>query len=60
MSRIKVLDGKGRRDDTEAIRTLLNGGCVFDGSGSVIAAPTLSDLPPGLYQLTPVQPPPRR
>lgn len=49
---IPVLDGRGRRNDRDALCVAFNGGCVFDGRGGrVISAPTMAELPPGLYRL---------
>lgn len=48
---IPTLNGKGARNDADAIRVLLNGGCAFDGRGTgMISAPTIAALPPGLYR----------
>lgn len=53
-----VLWSDGRHNDRAAIRHLLNGGMAYDvRTDTVIVAPTLQRLPPGLYRLAPSRPP---
>lgn len=55
-----MLDGRGRRNDAIALRVAFNGGTVFYRSGrmkaTLISAPTIADLPPGLYSLIDTNP----
>lgn len=51
---IEALWGDGSCDDSPAIRSLLRGHAAFDiRAGKMLSAPTLKDLPPGLYRLVP-------
>lgn len=51
---IEALWGDGSCDDSPAIRSLLRGHTAFDiRAGKMLSAPTLKDLPPGLYRLVP-------
>lgn len=53
-SHVEALWGDGSNDDSPAIRALFCGGLAFDiRAGKMLAAPTLRDLPPGLYRLVP-------
>ena len=53
-SDVAILWGDAKHDDSEVIRFLLNGGAAYDmRSGEMIVAPTLNDLPPGVYRTVP-------
>lgn len=50
-----VLHRDGRHDDSATIRHLLNGGVAYDvRMDAFIRAPTLRDLPDGVYRTVPL------
>lgn len=51
---VQILWGNNKNNDRAVLRYLLNGGAAFDmRTREMIVAPTLKDLPPGVYHVAP-------